>query len=289
MNKIETPEEQDTRSRTTADKIRKENPTFLISSLLILTLIGIFVFVMYSYKDQKERLTENVQNNISTITDLKALQIEGWRKEHLDNGLMISADKLISDKVRSYHGKKNEEYEKDISGWLKTITRNTNYKTAYILDVSGNSILSEPTNTGRPGEQLLKYINKAIEEKKTILSDFHFYGNSDTAQLALVIPLVTSKDDDVGEVLLLEIDPNTVFYPMIKTWSPGSNTAECLLVKKDGEDILYLNKPSNSEYSASRFKVNLKEEELLSVKAFKGITGITTGIDYKSQICNRSN
>ncbi|HEY5535572.1 MAG TPA: hypothetical protein VIL99_11660 [Ignavibacteria bacterium] len=108
-------------------KIHKENSTFLISSLLILALIGIFLFVIFSYRDQKERFTESVQNDIKTITDLKTLQIESWRKERLDNGRIISENKLLSDKVRNYHENNKSETESDISRRLKSLLQNPDY------------------------------------------------------------------------------------------------------------------------------------------------------------------
>ncbi|HEY5122825.1 MAG TPA: ATP-binding protein [Ignavibacteria bacterium] len=264
-------------------KIHKENSTFLISSLLILALIGIFLFVIFSYRDQKERFTESVQNDIKTITDLKTLQIESWRKERLDNGRIISENKLLSDKIRNYHENNTLETEADISLWLKSLLQNPDYKSAQIVDISGNPILSEPRKSNKPGEQILKYIGETVKDRNSELTNFHFYNDTATVQIALVIPLITSADTDIREVLILEINPFNFLYPLIQTWPNESKTAVCLLVKKEGESVLYLIPPKDIEKSALKYEINTKENELLPVKAIKGITGITTGLNNKQK------
>ena len=42
-------------------------------------------------------------------------------------------------------------------------------------------------------------------------------------------------------VLALQIDPETYLYPFIKRWPTPSQTAETLLVRRDGNDVLFLN------------------------------------------------
>jgi PAS domain S-box-containing protein len=268
---------------SSAEKGYKGNPTIPIFVLLIVALTGILLFVMFFYKNQKASLTEKIQNDINTITDLKTTQIQGWRKERFDDGEMISSNRMLSDKIRLYHDNNTEEVKNDILYWLKTLTRNSNYKSARLVDETGNIILSIPNDSKKPGKNAIINIEKVVNEKQVLLSDFHFYEATDTVHLDLVIPIITNYDSDVKELLLLEIDPYDYLYPMIQTWPTASETAECLLIKKDGNDALYLNELKNRKNSALKYRITGDNVNVLAIKAINGVRGITEGVDYQNK------
>ena len=41
--------------------------------------------------------------------------------------------------------------------------------------------------------------------------------------------------------LVLRIDPGKVLYPLLQSWPTASKSAESLIVRKEGDEIVYLN------------------------------------------------
>ena len=60
--------------------------------------------------------------------------------------------------------------------------------------------------------------------------------------LAILVPIFADENNNrpLG-VLVLHINPQTYLYPYIQNWPIPSDTAETLLVRRDGEDVLFLN------------------------------------------------
>ncbi|MEI6876815.1 MAG: PAS domain S-box protein, partial [Spirochaetota bacterium] len=79
----------------------------------------------------------------------------------------------------------------------------------------------------------------------------------------------------------LYIDPTTFLYPLIRRWPMPSSTAETLLVRRDGNDALYLNELRFSKDTALRMRVPLTSKNRTVVLAVMGREGLVEGIDYR--------
>ena len=61
--------------------------------------------------------------------------------------------------------------------------------------------------------------------------------------LDLIVPLIDMRINDtvVMGFLVLRIDPGKVLYPLLQSWPTVSKSAETLIVRKEGDEIVYLN------------------------------------------------
>ena len=82
-------------------------------------------------------------------------------------------------------------------------------------------------------------------------------------------------------VFYLRIDPETYLYPIIQRWPMPSRTAETLLVRRDGNDALYLNDLRYQTNAALNLRVSLEQTNVPAVRAVLGQTGIMQGVDYR--------
>ena len=72
--------------------------------------------------------------------------------------------------------------------------------------------------------------------------DFHRSEGEQQAFLSLLVPVADDRDpESVLAVLVLHIDPTAYLYPFITRWPVPSETAETLIIRRDGNTILYLN------------------------------------------------
>ena len=60
--------------------------------------------------------------------------------------------------------------------------------------------------------------------------------------ISILVPIFTELDRRPLGVLAIRIDPEVYLFPYINQWPVPSNTAETLLVRREGGDVLFLNR-----------------------------------------------
>jgi PAS domain S-box-containing protein len=70
---------------------------------------------------------------------------------------------------------------------------------------------------------------------------------------------------------------------MLQRWPTPSATAETLVVRRDGDDVLYLNELKFQKDTALKLRIPLDKIELPSVRGVLGYEGITEGRDYRGE------
>ena len=84
----------------------------------------------------------------------------------------------------------------------------------------------------------------------------------------------------LGAVVLTS-DADQFLYPLIRSWPTPSETAETLLVRRDGDDALFLNDLRNQAGAALKLRIPLSRTDVPAVMAVLGQTGVFDGKDYR--------
>ncbi|MEW6079979.1 MAG: PAS domain S-box protein [Thermodesulfobacteriota bacterium] len=100
--------------------------------------------------------------------------------------------------------------------------------------------------------------------------------------LSVVAPLYS----DVGSprplgTLLLVSDANEFLFPLIQSWPLPSRTAETLLVRRDGDEALFLNSLRHQPGAALNLRIPLNRTDVPAVMAIMGKVGVVRGKDYR--------
>ena len=77
------------------------------------------------------------------------------------------------------------------------------------------------------------------------------------------------------------IDPEVYLYPFIQRWPEPSETAETLLVRREGKDVVFLNELKFQKNAALTLRIPLGNQDVPSVKAVLGWKGMVEGHDYR--------
>ena len=78
---------------------------------------------------------------------------------------------------------------------------------------------------------------------------------------------------------MLRTDPSVYLYPMIQCWPTPSQTAETLLIRREGNEAVYLNELKCEKAPPLTHRESLESTDLLAVKAALGQEGIVEGVD----------
>ena len=96
-----------------------------------------------------------------------------------------------------------------------------------------------------------------------------------------MVPIIEGPRHRVIGVLVLRIDPGTFIYPFLKRWPLPSKTAETLLVRREGSEVLFLNELRFSGSAPLHLRFPLSHSDLPAVRAALGQEGVVEGRDYR--------
>jgi PAS domain S-box-containing protein len=81
--------------------------------------------------------------------------------------------------------------------------------------------------------------------------------------------------------LLLTIDPKQFLYPLIQSWPLPSRSAETLLVRREGNDVVFLNELRHRKDTALKLRVPITESQLPATSGVLGYEGPLEAVDYR--------
>jgi PAS domain S-box-containing protein len=257
--------------------------SYLLFSIFILMSAGILTGSYFAYQHYERKYRTEVELQLSAIADLKVAQIEAWRKERLGDGKIFYKNDLFSAMVKQFiHNKINREAKTEILTWVGQFQRVYNYDLMMLLDAQMNTILEFPENK--------ETVHLIIDQKSTeeLLSgniafqDFYRNDQDHRIYLIVLVPILEDRSTNrLIAVLALRISPEEYLYPLIKKWPIPSRTAESLIIRKDGNDALFLNDLKYQKDAALNLRISLNNRNVPAVEAALGKEGICEGIDYR--------
>ena len=238
----------------------------------------------YSFWKMEGVLEEEKLRDLGAIADTKAGQIGAWREVQKRIGEGFAEGSLLADEFGRWQeqGMPPDEHKYHIRQLLSELQYVNGYKTLLLLDRKGVARISAH-DVYVPDAEAMRLAAQAMDSRKVVFSDFH--RNNDGSQeiyIDLIVPLITSKKTGqiVGAAILV-IDPHTFLYPLIQSWPTRRDSAETLLVRREGKEVLFLNELHHGKDSALSLHVPLDLPNLPAAMAVRGETGTTDGVDYR--------
>jgi PAS domain S-box-containing protein len=257
--------------------------------LLILLLIvsGLSAGAYFSYGNYQRQIRAQVEKQLDAIVQIKSSQIHAWRAERLGNGEVLHNNPVFASLVQTYlENPATEPAHSQLQAWLDGLQTTYRYRRVFLLDAAGRQRLISPIPLSGPlAEHLIVDARAVLADGQVVFLDFHRHApGSSQIYLAVLVPIY-SRDvprQALG-LVVLQIDPAVSLYPFLEQWPVPSQTAETLLVRREGETVLFLNPLRFDPTAALNRRFSLTETEVLAVKAVLGQTDVVEGRDYRGQ------
>jgi PAS domain S-box-containing protein len=123
-------------------------------------------------------------------------------------------------------------------------------------------------------------VAKAASARDVVFGDFFRCPTCSQIHLDVAAPIF-GQDNDPVAVLILRVDPEEYLYPLIQSWPVPSRSAETLLIRKDGGDVLFLNSLRHRRDAALTLRIPLLQADLPAARALDGQRGEFEGRDYR--------
>jgi PAS domain S-box-containing protein len=175
----------------------------------------------------------------------------------------------------------DSEAERQLQEWMEHYSKAYDYDQVRLLDTQGAPRLSAPAGRPPASAAVTNRVAEVLHSGRITIVDFYRHDNDQRIYLSILIPIqdVSAVKRAIG-VLVLRIKPEKYLYPFILRLPTPSKTAETLLVRREGDDVLHLNELRFKKDAALTLRVPLKKTDIPAVKAVLGQTGIVEGVDY---------
>ena len=264
-----------------ADSINKI-PWMVVWVFLGLSLIiGLAGFLFY--RSSKAEIKKNIENDLAAIADLKVNLIETWRQERLANAGVIRDNQLIAGRIAQWLKKPADPaLTGSLLIWMAALQRENGYQSILLLDPAGKPRLgTRADDLADSCDQAC--LHSAMHSQNVAFSDLYRTRREGKIYLDLYTPLL--QEDEAGSsvigIMVLRIDPYKYLFPLIQSWPTPSRSAETLIVRREGDRILFLNELRHREGSALALSAPLDASQLPAATGASRRKGVAEGIDYR--------
>jgi PAS domain S-box-containing protein len=273
--------------RITSDRTSKSRLSFSpykFHIIMALTAVVILVGGYLLYYFQEQQMRQRIEGGLSVMSQLKVRQIADWRSERLASANILVGSPFFTEAVQEYiDSPTNAELKDKIIARLDVIQKAYPYQDILLTDIKGDILLSTSDNVQWLSDATLAQLPVATKEHKAVLVDFHYPPDSSSPHLDVVAPIFRWGQDSqpaVGAVVFC-IDPHQYLYPLLQSSPTPSQTAETLLVERDGDHVLYLNELRFQKDTALKLRIPLSQQDVPAVMAVQGKEGVVEGRDYR--------
>jgi signal transduction histidine kinase len=258
---------------------------YLFVIFLVLSA-GIIASGTLYYAHQKQSIKKDKQEELNAIAELKINQLTAWRNERIADTMSAYSNTMLRRSLTLFlKGNTSIELRKDITSWLESQHANYKYSEVSVFSADERHRLSVP-ETYVPLCPLVKnIISKGLSPGKITFIDFYRCAPSNPVRMGMIImiPKDPLKDASPLGYILLEIDPEVSVYPLVESWPTPSRTAETYIVRREGNDVVYLNDLRQQKNTALTYRLPISRPNLPAAMAMRGKEGIVEGIDYRGR------
>ncbi|MBI5118138.1 PAS domain S-box protein [Candidatus Poribacteria bacterium] len=254
-------------------------------------LIVVFSFLMlvllaggvWFYQGQEERLRQEAEANLDAIARLKVDEIVAWRAERFGDGAVCMDSPFFVAAVMQWMARPEADVSEQLLARFRSMQKNYGYSDVLLVDAGGKVRLSLSGRSGPLHEDAVQAMVEAFRERRPVFTDLHVGPGDLPSHLDVVAPLFTQNSvapKPVGAIIL-QSEARRFLYPLVQTWPTPSRTAETLLVRRDGETVLFLNELRHRRDTALKLRIPLSEKDVPAVRAVLGKEGVMQGKDYR--------
>jgi PAS domain S-box-containing protein len=153
------------------------------------------------------------------------------------------------------------------------------YSSLTLVDAEGRMIWDSAGEDQPIDARLVAVVREAI----TMNSPSHPppYRDADgRLRLDFVAPLAL-RDGEPSSAVILRTNPSSYIFPLLRSWPVPSASAETLLFRRDGGQVLYLNDLLYQSNAAAKFSAPLSTSKLLAAQVLRG--EITPGTLFEGE------
>jgi PAS domain S-box-containing protein len=273
----------------TSVPVRLQRASGAWKPLLAFTLFTVFVVVasQVAFNHYKAGLKQDAQNELGGIAELKKDQIAAWLAERLGDAKTLSEDPLFLAEFNRWlqQGCPPGKTSGNLTKRLAALQDVYSYSSISLFDNRGVQRLSFPPDGMPMGGDEKKGLLESMRTGKVEFSEIHqdSSGPQNQVEIELRAPLVVFENGKARTIgaALFRMNPSVFLFPLIQRWPTPSVSAESVLVRREGGEVVFLNKLRHINNVPLAMRRPLGDTQFLATKAAMGQEGLVEGVDYR--------
>ncbi len=254
----------------------------IIVSISIVAILVLSVFTVYLVNESK-RIKKEKQQDLQVITKFKTDQLARWHQERIGDASVLSKRIHFIERVEQWlHNKENEAAYRGIIEELNNLKNAYTYEAVILSSVNGELLLASGYQQETLSAVTINEVIKAVNQRQIRDTDFYRCPLEDKIHHDNIIPLINKAKKPVA-ALILRTDPDIFIFPLLEFQSYPAESFETLIVRQEGDSVVFLNELRYWKNTALRLRISLSREAVPAVQAVLGYQGIWEGRDYRDK------
>lgn len=266
------------------DRTEEERTPRVREALIVVAVIGALVVLAGGsmlYRGQETLLRGRAEEQIVSVGRLKVEELEKWRADRLAEGWQVMNDPGIGLIVDRWLRDGDEQTRKDAALALDALRFGGRYRSVVLVDTDGRELMEQGGSGAPTHPDMLPLLEEALAAREPRLSDIHVADGEGVPHLHVVAPVsATPGGREIGAIIL-QVDARDFLFPFVQKWPTPSPTAETVLVRREGDRVVFLNDLRHADNPDMSMSLPLTRTDVPVVKAALGWRGIVEGVDYR--------
>jgi diguanylate cyclase (GGDEF)-like protein/PAS domain S-box-containing protein len=248
----------------------------LVILALTVPMIGFAVFTM-----SVKQVEQDVFGDLHAVAESKTRQLEVWLSERRRDAEALATSSEFIERVNAIRLSDDALAREAVRARLSALLNTFSFDHIVLLDVRSRTLFTagKPVMTTSTASAAL--VRDAAAAGKVQMSDL-LRDASGHPHLIFTVPLFAKAGRDPVGAVLLYVAPENYLFPSMQTWPMAGRSGETLLVRRDGESVLFLNELRHRKGAALTLRIPLDAVQLPAVAALRDAgTGAITGTDYR--------
>ncbi len=252
--------------------------------ILGLSLVfGLIILIGYlAIESQHQETEKQITTELETVAQLKAKTITDWYHERYSDAEVAMVNQIPSQYL--YNLEVSQKYDvsrEDLIAWLDSLVASYDYRGIILLNRTGEMVISVPDTASVSGYSSDTTLKRALDSDTPLFTDIFKDPESGIVQMEFWVPVRLRPGERSLGVLVFQIDPGRYLFPLIQTWPTPTRSAESLIVRLVGDEVLFLNDLRHVPNASLSLSIPASKENVPAVMAAKGYKGIVRGDDYR--------
>ncbi len=254
-------------------------PIFAALSLIIIA--AGFTGASYSAYNEKKKAVEQLK----TVAGMKAGELKRWLNERQNDAEFLRGATFFVDQNIKWQKPTDKELAEKVLPRLEAFKRISGYSLVFLVTKNGEILLSTEKRDMTITPLLQKAIDLSLEKNNTVFTDIYRLPKNEGGQIVIDFVSPTCPPQESQKIVIVSrVEVERFLYPYMQFWPIKSKTAETLLFRKEGDNVLFLNELRYIKNSALALKMPINKSEVLAAKALNGGIGTSEaidGVDYR--------
>jgi PAS domain S-box-containing protein len=251
-----------------------------VFAVVTLAIAGVGLIV---YQSAHRSVTDYVEGSLEALARLKVNQVSHWVEETRED-LELIVDKLpLADSVAAWRsGDRDGQHRQRVLDALLQVCKMPQYVECS-LHSPYDGALWLTTGAGSDQPFVRARALAAARAIEPMFQDFHVDadGDSGSANIGFFYAVRPALNAPAVAVARVTLDPSGLLVPLAEDWPGLTRSAETLLVRRDGDNVAYLNRVRAQPPGAPLLRMPLLDKGGVAVHAVRGETGALRGFDYR--------